>query len=209
MKTLNIILTALAVAAAALVPAAAVSGQYYTPLRYDLRYTSPTYIPSGTMRFGPSGPNPYAFGSPLYSDLSVTGNLRAGKSFHGNVPYSQSGSQISTNLGTNRLSNFTRDSIGVGDIGTGVEYGAPMPYYAPSGSVTNIGTAQQRFVTPMPGSRAPYTVQNPNAIPARPRTTAATSAARGLTCPLGSGRSGRSRASSLRSARSLVTRPKA
>ena len=159
-----------AVAAVIGLAAADVAAQYYVPLRYDLRYTSPTYIPS--MNYGyaaPSRADPYAFGSVQYGNLDVTGNIRYGRSFQGRVPYNQTGSQLATSLPSLALSNFKRDSIGIGDIGMGIEYGAPQPYFPGSGSVTSVYTAETRFATPPPGARAPYDLPNLNsAMPALP-----------------------------------------
>jgi len=147
--------------------AAVALAQYQVPLRYDLRYSSPTYIPSDVMRGAPPPPparqDPYAFGSLSYGDLGVTGNLRAGKSFQGNVPYTQLGNIVSNDLPSYSLSNFERDSIGVGDIGTGVERGVPTPYFPGSGSVTTPGTVGVRFAVPPLSDRAPYTVADLNA----------------------------------------------
>ena len=150
--------------------AADVVAQYYVPLRYDLRYTSPTYIPSINYGATPTPrADPYAFGSVQYGNLNVTGNVRGGRSFQGRVPYNQTGSQVSATLPSLALSNFKRDSIGIGDIGTGVEYGVPVPYFPGSGSVTSIYTAETRFATPPPGARAPYDLPNLNsAMPALP-----------------------------------------
>jgi tetratricopeptide (TPR) repeat protein len=164
MKTPNWIILSLTAAAVVCLWAAAADAQYYTPLRYDLRFTSPTYIPSGTLRFGPADkPDPYAFGAPQYGNLGITGNLRAGKSFHGNVPYGQVGSQLSSTLPSLSLSRFQRDSFGIADLGTGVEYGIPEAYIPSSGAVTNIYTAGNRFAVPPPGDRAPYVPPNVNA----------------------------------------------
>ena len=164
MKRLNLIL-AMAVAAATLaLVATQARGQYYTPLRYDLRYSSPTYIPGGTLRFGPEQKaDPYAFGSPQYGNLGMTGNLRLGKSFQGASPYRASGTQLSADLPSLGLSNFRRDSIGVEDIGSGLEYGQVGAYFPGSGSVTTPWSAAQRFATPLPGDRAPYAPRDVNA----------------------------------------------
>jgi tetratricopeptide (TPR) repeat protein len=136
-------------------------GQYYVPLRYDLRYSlNPGYITAIPYGQAPSRPDPYAFGSPMYGGYDLTGNVRAGKSFQGNVPFNQQGSQLSANVPSLALSNFRRDSIGIGDIGTGVEYGMAAPYFPGSGSVTSIGTAERRFAPAVGGNR--YTTPNYN-----------------------------------------------
>ena len=143
--------------------ASSATGQYYVPLRYDLRYSlNPGYVTAIPYAQAPTRPDPYAFGSPIYSGLDLTGNVRAGKSFQGNVPFNQQGSQLSVNTPSTALSNFRRDSIGLEDLGTGVEYGAALPYFPGSGSVTSIGVAERRFAPAVPGFRAPYGTPNYN-----------------------------------------------
>ena len=161
MKIAKVLTTCLVAAAVVGLSWTAAQAKYYTPLRYDLRFTSPTYIPSGTLRFGPADkPDPYAFGAPQYGNLGITGNLRAGKSFQGHVPYGQVGSQFLGTLPSLGLSKFQRDSIGIGDIGTGVEYGIPEAYIPSSGTVMTAQRAEGRFAVPLPGDRAPYTMPN-------------------------------------------------
>jgi len=145
MKTSGAILIAAVVGAVAFSPAVAWA-QYSTPLRYDLRYTSPSYIPSGTLRTGPPRQaDPYRFGNPLHGNLGVTGNLRLGKSFRGSTPYVRSGSQLANDLPSSRLSDFRRDSFGVEDLGTPLQYGHTDAYYPDSATVTTPWTAGQRF----------------------------------------------------------------
>jgi len=158
--------TLIAIAAVAVMLAAGpVRAQYYTPLRYDLRMSNPTYIPSGTIQFGPAdSPNPYAFGQPQYGNLGLTGNLRFGQSFQGHVPYNQQGDQLSIRvLPSLKLSDFRRDSYGVADIGNSASYsGAPEAYFPGSGSVTNLQSAMNRYAVPPPGDRPPMTLPSLN-----------------------------------------------
>ena len=167
MKALGPIWIPVSVVAMWLGLAGTAQAQYQVPLRYDLRYSSPTYIPSDVMR-GVAPPSvrqdPYAFGSLSYGNLAVTGNLRAGKSFQGNVPYVSTGDILSKTLPSFALDKFERDSIGVGDIGTGVERGVPTPYFPSSGTVTTPASAGVRFITPPMGERAPYTLPNLNTV---------------------------------------------
>lgn len=171
MKRLTAILIGVAAAVVALGPAVAWA-QYRTPLRYDLRYTSPTYIPSGTLRRGPPRQaDPYRFGNPLYGNLAVTGNLRLGKSFRGNTPYTASGSQLSRDLPSTRLSDFRRDSIGIADLGTGLEYGGIQPYYSDMATVTTPWTAGRRFDSERFRDRIRYLPPNYNVPPTEPVRT--------------------------------------
>jgi len=168
MKRLTAVLIGTAAVVVALGPAVA-WGQYATPLRYDLRYTSPSYIPSGTLRRGPPRqPDPYRFGNPLHGNLGVTGNLRLGKSFQGSTPYAATGSQLTETLPSTALSNFRRDSFGVEDIGTGLEYGRTQAYYPDSASVTTSWTAGRRFDPSRFRDRVRYLPPNFNAAPAEP-----------------------------------------
>jgi hypothetical protein len=171
MKRLTAILIAVAVAAVVFGPSAA-RAQYSTPLRYDLRYTSPTYIPSGTLRTGPPPqPDPYRFGNPLHGNLSVTGNLRLGKSFQGSSPYVQTGSQLARSLPSTRLSDFRRDSFGVEDLGTDLQYGGTGTYFPDMASVTTPWTAGQRFDAARFSDRVRYLPPNYNVASDRPFRT--------------------------------------
>lgn len=146
-------------AAAILIMAVAALGQYYVPLRYDLRRGTPVYVPGREpwVSYGSyDAPNydPYSFGAAQNGNYFITGNVRAGKSFQGRTPYNDVGNELATGLPSLRLSNFRRDSVGVQDIGTGVEYGVPMPYFPSSAEVTTPYTAGTRFQTPYPGAAA-------------------------------------------------------
>lgn len=143
--------------------------QRFVPMRYDLRsrqaryggnpYTTyRNYNPYAAPYRGYAGYGGYysAYGSAAQSDpysfealqqrnYFVTGNVRAGKSFQGTVPYQDSGSRLSSDLPSLRLSDFRRDSVGIEDIGTGVEYGLPLPYIPSSAAVTTPGMVDRRF----------------------------------------------------------------
>jgi tetratricopeptide (TPR) repeat protein len=142
--------------------------QRFVPMRYDLRsrqaryggnpYTTyRNYNPYAPYRgytgyggyYGAYGPaaqsDPYSFEALQQRNYFVTGNVRAGKSFQGTTPYQDSGSRLSTYLPSLRLSDFRRDSVGIEDIGTGVEYGLPLPYIPSSAAVTTPGMVDQRF----------------------------------------------------------------
>jgi len=142
--------------------------QRFVPLRYDLRsrqaqyggnpYTTyRNYNPYAPYRdyagyggyYGAYGPaaqsDPYSFEALQQRNYLMTGNVRAGKSFQGTVPYQDTGGRLTTDLPSLRLSNFRRDSVGIEDIGTGVEYGLPLPYIPSSAAVTTPGMVDQRF----------------------------------------------------------------
>ena len=148
------VLLALMVWGAGAAPALA---QRYVPLRYDLRAPPQRYMPGlpynlypyASYGYGSYGPeavaDPYSYDAIRQRNYIVTGNVRAGKSFQGHTPYSDVGDQLNSNLPTMRLSNFRRDSVGVEDLGTGVEYGLPLPYFPQTAQVTSAGTTGQRF----------------------------------------------------------------
>ena len=165
--------------------------QRFVPMRYDLRsrraqyggspYTPyPNYNPYAPYGgntgyggyYGAYGPaaqsDPYSFEALQQRNYFVTGNVRAGKSFQGTVPYQDSGSRLTTDLPSLRLSNFRRDSVGIEDIGTGVEYGLPLPYIPSSAAVTTPGMVDQRFAPPsvyVPPSTGSYGYNAPSPLP--------------------------------------------
>jgi len=106
------------------------SGGYNSPVRRDIRYRSG------------------------YGNLFITGNISAGKSFRGLVPYSDP-TQFQGPLGTSTLSNFRRDTVGLGTLsgpGGSTSWQA-LPYYNPSSTVLPL-SAQARGLT-LPGGSAP------------------------------------------------------
>ncbi len=171
MTRLTAILTTIVAVALVLGPSVA-RAQYSTPLRYDLRYTSPSYIPSGTLRTGPPRQaDPYRFGNPLHGNLGLTGNLRLGKSFQGNTPYVQTGSQLSQSLPSTALSNFRRDSFGVGDLGTPLQYGQAGAFFPDTATVTTPSSAGRRFEAARFRDRAGYLPPNFSGAPTGPPQT--------------------------------------
>ncbi len=154
-------------ALALVVAASGAYGQRQVPLRYDLRLSGPS-LPTEI----PSQPDPYKFGNYQPGNLSLTGNVRYGKSFRGNVPFSQTGSQLSTNLPSLRLSNFRRDSYGGDDIGTSTPYGETVPYFPSSGRVTNVTDVGRQFERDERGLLRPdYLPPAPPAPPPMPSAT--------------------------------------
>ena len=91
------------------------------------------------------------------ADLSITGNLRHGKHFRGNVPY-RSVSDLSINTGsssinsfrsTPSLSSFLRDSAGSEDFGRRSRVGfAARPYYSPYESVARTVPGRAEVLPP-------------------------------------------------------------
>jgi tetratricopeptide (TPR) repeat protein len=148
-------------ALALLAAASGAYGQREVPLRYDLRLAGPP-LPAEI----PAQPDPYKFGNYQPGNLSLTGNVRYGRSFQGHVPFSQTGNQLSTNLPSLHLSNFRRDSFGADDIGSSTPYGETVPYFPSSGRVTNITDVGRRFE---PDERG---LLRPDYLPAAPSAPA-------------------------------------
>jgi len=98
--------------------------------------------PPGTAPVGSSrtrltrSPNPMD----TSSNLVITGNITAGKSFQGVVPY-QASTSFSGTMGSSALDSFIRDSAGSESFGRPA--GQSVPYYSATGSVT----------TTLPGAR--------------------------------------------------------
>jgi len=177
MRFIKTCLEALAVAAWMLLAASAAYGQYPVPLRYDLRISGPQLPAVPTTQ-----EDPYKFGNYQTGNLALTGNLRYGKSFQGNVPYRQTGSQVSTDLPSLRLSNFRRDSFGVEDIGADEPYGGNIPYFPSSGRVTNVSNVGQQYETNQWGPLRPdYLPPSPTQAATGTETT--TDASSGLVPP--------------------------
>lgn len=157
---------ALVAAAILLMTTAPAFAQHYVPLRYDMRRGRPRYVPGrepfrGTGAYQNYGgydaprPDPYSYAAVQSRNLFLTGNVRGGKGFRGTTPYSQTGSQLSQSLPSLRLSDFRRDSVGIGDIGTGVEYGTPLPYTPSSAAVTTAFDTRTQSAPAYRGATSP------------------------------------------------------
>ncbi|HUW81752.1 MAG TPA: hypothetical protein VMZ31_03005 [Phycisphaerae bacterium] len=113
-------------------------------------------------QLGPYGQNaPRPVEQPVGADLIITGNVTGGRAFRG---YSPIGSSTAFGLGSisvpsSALSNFRRDSVGVGDFAAGSPWVGPQPYYSPSNTVLNTGQIVRGFN--QPGSSIPLTAYQP------------------------------------------------
>jgi tetratricopeptide (TPR) repeat protein len=81
-------------------------------------------------------------------NLIITGNVRRGMYFHGNVPY-QAPTSFSEALGTSTLSSFLRDSAGPEDVGSYAHKYAAQPYYSPTETVTTMVPGRPGVLSPM------------------------------------------------------------
>ena len=81
-------------------------------------------------------------------NLIMTGNVRQGMYFHGNVPY-QSPTSFSSTLGSSTLSSFLRDSAGPEDFGSYAQRYGPQPYYSATETVTTMVPGRSEVFSPM------------------------------------------------------------
>jgi len=126
----------------------------------------PLVAPDGRLydnpQLGPYGQNaPRPVQRPVGADLIITGNVTAGRAFRG---FSPIGSSTAFGLGSaslpsSALSNFRRDSVGVGDFAAGSYPLTPQPYYSPSNTVLGTGQIIRGFN--QPGSSVPLTAYQP------------------------------------------------
>jgi len=81
-------------------------------------------------------------------NLIMTGNVRQGMYFRGNVPY-QSPTSFSSTLGSSTLSSFLRDSAGPEDFGSYAQRYGPQPYYSATETVTKMVPGRSEVFSPM------------------------------------------------------------
>ena len=94
----------------------------------------PSTVPPSTLSSGLfSNPSPIDTGG----NLLITGNVRRGRHFRGNVPY-RSPTSFGSSLGSSSLSSFLRDTTGSEDFQTYSNYYGTQPYYSPTETVTTM-----------------------------------------------------------------------
>ncbi len=90
-----------------------------------------------------STPDPFDAGG----NLLMTGNVRRGMHFRGNMPY-QSPTSFTSSLGSSTLNSFLRDTAGPEDVGTrSAGYGV-QPYYSSSETVTTMRPGRSEVISP-------------------------------------------------------------
>lgn len=107
-------------------------------------------------RVGSGGVNTPRLGTPqgdIFGNLYVTGQVTAGRSFRGDVPYSAS-NQLSLTLPSQSVDNFTRDSVGLNTVARGGVF-APQPYYSLDRTVLGAGAIAAGQAAP--GTNVPRT----------------------------------------------------
>lgn len=107
------------------------------------------------------------------SDLSITGNVRDGKYFRGNVPYRSvsdlgfypGSSSINSHRVTPSLSSFIRDTAGSEDFGRHSRIGyAARPYYSPDESVAITVPGRAEVLSPRSAESQFDIRQNGNSV---------------------------------------------
>ena len=105
---------------------------------------------------GPSTVPPSTFRSSLVNNpapidtsgnLLITGNVRRGRHFRGNVPY-RSATSFGSSLGSSTLSSFLRDTAGSEDLQTHSNKYGTQPYYSPTETVTTMMPGRSEIFMP-------------------------------------------------------------
>jgi tetratricopeptide (TPR) repeat protein len=105
---------------------------------------------------GPSTVPPSIFRSGLVNNpspidtsgnLLITGNVRRGRHFRGNVPY-RSATSFGSSLGSSSLSSFLRDTAGSEDLKTYSNKYGTKPYYSPTETVTTMMPGRSEIFIP-------------------------------------------------------------
>ncbi|MEK7996930.1 MAG: hypothetical protein AAB403_24270, partial [Planctomycetota bacterium] len=106
--------------------------------------SGPSTVPQSSISSGlVSTPDPFDTGG----NLLMTGNVRRGMHFRGNVPY-QSPTSFSSPLGSSALSSFLRDTAGPEDMGMRPAGYGVQPYYSATETVTTMRPGQSEVVSP-------------------------------------------------------------
>jgi len=94
-------------------------------------------------------------------NLVITGNVRRGRHFRGDVPY-RSATSFGSSLGSSTLSSFLRDSAGSEDLQTHYNKYGNQPYYSPTETVTTMAPGRSEIFMPereMAGARVQQNIR--------------------------------------------------
>lgn len=106
--------------------------------------SSPSTVPQSSITGGlVSTPDPID----TTGNLLITGNVRRGIHFRGNVPY-QSPTSFSSTLGSSALSSFLRDTAGPEDFGSRPQRYGAQPYYSATETVTTTRPGRAEVFSP-------------------------------------------------------------
>lgn len=106
-------------------------------------------VGSGTIPPSTVGSGLVSTPSPIDTNgnLLITGNVRRGRHFRGDVPY-RSTTTFSSSLGSSSLSSFLRDSAGSEDLGAFYNKYGNQPYYSPMETVTTMTPDRSEIFNP-------------------------------------------------------------
>jgi len=104
----------------------------------------PSTVPPSTIRSGlVNNPSPID----TSGNLLITGNVRRGRHFRGDVPY-RSATSFGSSLGSSSLSSFLRDTAGSEDLRTYSNKYGTQPYYSPTETVTTMMPGRSEIFRP-------------------------------------------------------------
>ena len=104
----------------------------------------PSTVPPSTFRSGlVNNPDPID----TSGNLLITGNVRRGRHFRGDVPY-RSPTSFGSSLGSSSLSSFLRDTAGSEDFQTYSNNYGTQPYYSPTETVTTMAPGRSEIFMP-------------------------------------------------------------
>jgi len=104
----------------------------------------PSTVPPSTFRSGLVD-NPVPIDTS--GNLLITGNVRRGRHFRGDVPY-RSATSFGSSLGSSSLSSFLRDTAGSEDLQTYSNKYGTQPYYSPTETVTSMMPGRSEVFRP-------------------------------------------------------------
>jgi tetratricopeptide (TPR) repeat protein len=130
--------------------AAVLSTMFYWPTCWSIEN------PGVGNPIGPGTVPPSSFQSDLVNNpspidtngnLLITGNVRRGRHFRGDVPY-RSPTSFGSSLGSSALSSFLRDTAGPEDFQTYSNKYGTQPYYSPTETVTTMMPGRSEIFLP-------------------------------------------------------------
>ena len=114
-------------------------------------------VPPSTYRSGlVSNPTPID----MSGNLLITGNVRRGRHFRGDVPY-RSATSFGSSLGSSSLNSFLRDTAGSEDLRMYSNKYGTQPYYSPTGTVTTMIPGRSEIFRPTSMRMSTRALQDP------------------------------------------------
>jgi hypothetical protein len=127
-----------------------ISAAFYCPISFSIENPGigspigPSTVPPSTISNGlVSNPSPID----MNGNLLITGNVRRGRYFHGEVPY-RSPTSFGSNLGSSALSSFLRDTASSEDFQANSNKYGNQPYYSPTETVTTMMPGRSEVFSP-------------------------------------------------------------